>query len=255
MSSLVKYTKYTAADAAEDQKTLESKSGTNYLKVSEGRTIVRYLPALEGKAFQVYHQHFVERPDGTRTSFPCAARDAGEPCPACAHAERLQRSSKPTDKELAKRFFPRKRIVANCIDRGEPEAGPKLHDMPRTIYASLMAILDSPDGDGDFLDPENGFDICIERKGKGQMDTEYKVIAARNNTPLADSVDQMNEWLTGQTDLEVYTTPLSEAETRARITGGQVEPETKSLPESSEADFGDDFVDVGDNADDDEIPF
>jgi len=248
-SNLVEFETYTTEAAEEDEKLLSA--GADFLKLKEGRTIVRFLPAPKGgKVFHVYWQHFIEKPDGSTASFACPNRPGRQPCPVCEYAQKLHNSGNAIDQKTAKKYWPRKRILANVIDRkGDTEKVYAL-GMPPSIYDKLIKIRKNEDFGGDFSHPMDGFDICIERKGTGMRDTEYTVIPSKKNSKLAKTVDEMNELIQSQTDLTAYTRVLGYDEIQGFLTigeSGHQRPESLKGSNSPQLEAGDDDFLEGDD--------
>lgn len=66
-----------------------------------------------------------------------------------------------------------------CIDRKDQEV--RLADFSKSIFLQIKDLANTPEYA--FADVPN-YDITINRIGSGQFDTKYKVIPARQNTPL-----------------------------------------------------------------------
>ena len=98
----------------------------------------------------------------------------------------MQRTGNRTDRDAAYDLFPKLRVFANVLNRATPDTGPVILAFGKTIYDALMALRLDEDSGGDFTHPDTGFDITIERKGTGKMDTEYTVRPARRSTALTD---------------------------------------------------------------------
>ena len=217
-----------AAAEEEAQSKAEGGFGPPYVKLREGRNVVRILPPLPGQRspFVRIWQHFLKDAEGNTVVFECPQR--GKPsheaqrCPACAEAERLDKSPNPVDKKRARDLWPSRRVFANAIDRGDEDAGVKLLAVGKTIHEELLNIAKDPEAGGNFTHPVTGFDIVITRTGTG-MDTRYKVTAARSNSPLSDDPDEVDEWLDDAHDLNEVARVLTLDEIRAAVTGGALE--------------------------------
>jgi hypothetical protein len=204
-TNLVKYGGYSVESAKVEEEEL-GKGGADFMKLEVGKNVVRFLPPPIGRSspFVVVHQHFI-RTDGMSTPavFACPRMMSKKPCPACGEADRLRATGNPADRERAGEFFSSTRVFSSVIDRKHPEMGPRVLAFGKSIHKELTAIRkDEADG-GDFSDPTGGFDIVITRVGTGKNDTEYSV-RTRAPAPLADSVEQMNDWIEAQVDVNVY---------------------------------------------------
>lgn len=104
----------------------------------------------------------------------------GEPCPFMEKYLELKDSSDPDDKELAKKFIPKRRYAVGGIvysdDKGksvEYSGKDKVIVIPRGVYQDIIDLYLDEDEAGDMTDPINGYDIKITRTGSGQFDTTY----------------------------------------------------------------------------------
>ena len=192
-------------DRQDAQVAATSTVGADFMKLTPGKNVVRFLPLSAADTrkspFAVVNEHFFERPDGTRVRFACPRLMESEPCPVCKEADRLRRTGNPIDREQAFELYPRLRVYANVIDRQQPESGPRILAFGKTIWEGLKKIRKDSDEGGDFTDPsEDGFDIIVRREGTGKMDTKYTVQPARNDSELADLGVIDRQW-----DLDKYT--------------------------------------------------
>lgn len=201
MGNLVQYGSYTL-DAAEqeEQDLAASGGGAEFMKLKEGKNLVRFMPPALGveTPFQVVSQHYIKNPTGNAVVFACPRVMQKRFCPACQKANQFKATGNSADKKAAMELFPRRRIFANVIDRTDQEAGPKILAFGKTIQESLVKIRKNEDIGGDFTCPKEGFDIQIERSGQG-LNTSYHVLPARRESPLGNM-----EWIAMQHDLSRY---------------------------------------------------
>jgi hypothetical protein len=207
MSNLVKYQPYTEEDATHEAEDLD-RTAANFLKLSEGRSVVRILPALPGKGygpnknspFRTVFTHFLRKPgEKDALTSACPNKEANQHCVACEIANKLKTSGNKADANLAYDFFAKRRVYVSVIDREDPEKGVQVLGVGKTVHEALVKIRKDVDAGGDFTDPVNGFDIIIERKGTGKTDTEYTVMPARKQSPLGNM-----DWIDEQPDLNVF---------------------------------------------------
>ena len=202
-SNIVQYGTYSLDAAADDRKELDSMGGgATFMKLKEGKNVVRFLPPPVGqnKLFLTVYQHYFKSPIGDSTlSFTCPRMMEKAPCPLCQKSMQMAKSRSKADKDAAREFLPRRRIMANVIDRQDPDAGPKIMGFGKTIQESLVAVREDVDAGGDFCHPDSGFDIIIERRGTG-LNTKYNVIPARQDSPLGNM-----EWIAMQHDLTQFS--------------------------------------------------
>jgi gp32 DNA binding protein like len=202
MSNLVQYGGYSEEAAKAEQEEAE-KGSTDFMKFAAGKNVVRILPPPIGRSspFQVVHQHFVQLDGMTaQASFNCPRMMAKRSCPVCGMVDKLRASGNPVDYDRAGDLLPKLRVYCAVIDRAKPEQGPRVLAFGKSVHKVLTAIRE----EGDFTHPTDGFDIIVNRKGTGKTDTEYDTRAARSNSPLAETVEQMNDWIKGQPDVTMY---------------------------------------------------
>lgn len=207
MSNLVKHQAYTPEDA-EAEATDMDRAQADFMKLGEGRTVIRILPALVGKGygpnktspFKTVWTHFLSKPLSSETlSTACPSRELNQPCMACEMANKLKAKGNKIDTDRAYQLFPKRRVYMCVIDREAPEKGVQVLGVGKTIHESLTKIRKDVDAGGDFTDPgPEGFDIIIERKGSGLI-TEYTVMPARKPSPLGNM-----EWVEQVPNLDVF---------------------------------------------------
>lgn len=223
MANLVKYGEYTLEAAQEEQQRIdEGGSGGDFMTLEEGKNVVRFLPPKVGvkSPFHIVDQHYIKVPGAvSELKFTCLRKTYRKPCPACMKAEALKNSGNPVDADAARDYWPRRRVYANVIDRSEPEKGPRILGMPKTIHEALVTMRQDSTAGGDFCNPAKGFDIVIHRKGTTKMDTEYSVSGARESSRLCADEQQMADWIEAQHDLTTLVKVHSEQEIRDLLAG------------------------------------
>ena len=227
-NEIVQYGEYTEAEATA---VAETGARNNFFKMEAGKSRIRVLPPLLGKvALKVVSQHFVDVPGATRPivfACPRILSQGKQRCIVCEKAQKLERSGSPADRDRANDLFPRRRVFANIIDRSRPDDGPLVYEFGKTVHEALAGLRNDQDAGGDFTNPYKGFDVIIERKGTGRMDTKYTVRAARQSTVLSEDSEQMNDWIKNQADLDTQARLLSDDDIRRRLSeaaGQQPEP-------------------------------
>jgi hypothetical protein len=202
MSNLVKFGSYTEEAAKAEAEELDKGSG-EFMRFEVGKNVVRFLPPPVGRRtpFVIVQQHYIQLPGmASPASFNCPRVMARQACPACSEVDRLRLTGNPVDFDNAKDLLPKKRIYANVIDRKHSELGPRVAAYGVKIHDALTKIRE----DGDFTHPIEGFDIVVNRVGQGKNDTEYDVRASRQNSQLAETAEQMNNWIEAQKDVVVH---------------------------------------------------
>lgn len=178
-------------DAAREQaEEVGASDGGEFLKLSVGKNVVRFLPPVAGQktCFVIVHEHYIDVPGAKGPVVSaCPRMMAKQPCVVCSRVAELNASGNPADRDAAYRMRAQKRIYSNVIDRKRPEMGPVVLGYGKQIFDQLMGILEDPDAGGDFTNPtDGGCDVVIERVGTSKDDTKYTVRCSRKNSPLGD---------------------------------------------------------------------
>tara|TARA_Y100000593_G_scaffold94946_1_gene197496 strand:- start:6455 stop:7222 length:768 start_codon:yes stop_codon:yes gene_type:complete len=104
--------------------------------------------------------------------------------------------------EMAKKLYPKMRIYAACIVRGEEDKGVKLWGFGRTVYQKLLGLMLDEDY-GDITDPIEGRDINVVcSKNPGQQWAMTEVTPRGKQTKLSTDPKQTKEWMSNLPDVE-----------------------------------------------------
>lgn len=192
-------------------------SGTGKLLfLKEGTVRVRPLPVGEEEEFVAEVTQFYL---GEKLKGVFSPSQFGEPCAIMEAYEELKSSKNEDDKELAKKFVPKKRYLMPCIvytdDAGktiDKEKGIVLVQLTNSLYQEIIDLYLDSDEWGDMTDPKAGYDLKLTRTGSGKMDTEYTVKPCKP-TPIAKEYSKT-------VDLESLIKEVipSYEETKAKIT-------------------------------------
>ncbi len=165
---------------------LKSKGGKgNITFIKEGTIRARVLPVSEEDDFVIEVTQFYLGPDIKGVFSP---QTFGEPCAIMEKYNSLKESGDPDDKELAKKFSPKKKFLVPVIimdDRGKSVDGEKgitLLQLTNGLYQELIDLYLDEDEWGDMTDPEDGYDIKFTRTGTTMTDTEYSLKPCKNTT-------------------------------------------------------------------------
>jgi len=233
-SNLVEYGEYDVNAAAEESKTVERETGSEFLtiKAQKQRHRLRIVPPPKGKKspFLVVFLHYIKVDDETIVvTCPQKTPPKGErrKCPVCKEAERLAKSGNPVDRKAAWNLKPKLRVYANTVRKlkgGDVDSEVKVWGFGKQIYDQLRDIREDIEEPIDFTHPIDGFDIMLKRTGSGARDTEYDVKLDRRESQLAPTNDEMNELILEQHDLEKkYATLPSDDELYAALDGERPE--------------------------------
>lgn len=105
-----------------------------------------------------------------------------EPCPIMEKYQELKNSKDEDDKKLAKSLVPSRRYVIGALIFKDEKGNELDYNgkgrgvmIPASVYQDIIEYYLDEDEAGDMTDPDNGYDIKIERSGSGQFDTSYSV--------------------------------------------------------------------------------
>lgn len=106
---------------------------------------------------------------------------------------------KTSDKEnwsLSGKLYPKLRIYAPIIVRGEEEKGVRLWGFPQGIHKALLSLAEDEDI-GDYTDPMNGYDMIVEQTpGNPYPDTTVRI--KPKMVPLSTDAAKAEMWLKTQ---------------------------------------------------------
>lgn len=160
------------------KKQLESKgSGNGFVFCKDGTTRIRIKSPGDDQELGIELVTFFLGGDIGSVYSP---ETFGEPCPFMEKYLELKNSSNELDKELAKKFIPKRRYALGCLvysdDKGKSvdyNGQDKVVIVPRGVYQDIIELYLDEDDYGDMTDPKEGYDIKITRSGSGQFDTTY----------------------------------------------------------------------------------
>lgn len=152
-------------------------------KPNDGENVIRILPpswdGADHYGLDVY-VHYSVGPDNSAYLDLFKMKKMPDPI-----TEESQRARQDGDEEYAKQLDSKKRVLVYLIDRDKPKEGPMLWAMPWTVDKEIaIHSWDNRTQEALPIDsPDDGFDVIINRQGKGAR-TEYTVKIARNSSPL-----------------------------------------------------------------------
>lgn len=164
-----------------------SRRNANYFSFQPGRNIVRIMPPWEGADdfSRPMGKHWNLGPEG-KTNVFCPKHTAGLPCPICEELDAIWKT-KPDDatKEWLKNVGASQRYYVNLVDLNNLEEGVQIGELPKSVLEEIWNIMvDEDTGLGDITDWDEGFDLIIEKTGKG-IGTRYSVRAKRSPTAIS----------------------------------------------------------------------
>ena len=104
--------------------------------------------------------------------------------------------------EMAKKLYPKMRVYAPVVVRGEEDKGVRIWAFGKTVYQSLLNIMLDEDY-GDITDPAEGRDIkvvCTKAPGRQWATTEVRPRGKQSS--LCEETKRAKEWLDNVPSLE-----------------------------------------------------
>ena len=102
--------------------------------------------------------------------------------------------------EMAKKLYPKMRVYAAVIVRGEEDKGVQLWGFGKLVYQKLLGIMLDEDY-GDITDPKTGRDIKVVcTKPPGQQWAKTEILPRGRSTKLTDDAKNAKEWITNIPD-------------------------------------------------------
>lgn len=155
-------------------------------KPNDGDNIIRIMPPTWDKAEHYGLDVFVHYDVGPDSqTYLCPDKMKGDPCPICDERAKATRDG---DTEYAEKLKPTKRVLVWMIDRNQEKDGPVVWSMPWTIDRDIVKlVVDKRSGEVlPIDDPQDGYDIEFERKGKGPRTQYIGLAVARRSSDLGD---------------------------------------------------------------------
>ena len=104
--------------------------------------------------------------------------------------------------DMAKKLYPKMRVYAACVVRGEESEGVKLWGFGKTVYQKLLTLMLDEDY-GDITDPLDGRDINVFcSKNPGQQWAMTEVTPRGKTTKLSSDSKQAKEWIGNIPDID-----------------------------------------------------
>tara|TARA_R110001583_G_scaffold34771_10_gene116352 strand:+ start:466 stop:1224 length:759 start_codon:yes stop_codon:yes gene_type:complete len=123
--------------------------------------------------------------------------------PILEFATQLRKTGEKDNIELSKKLFPKLRIFAPVIVRGEEDKGVRFYEFGKMVYQELLGVMSDEDY-GDITDISKGRDITVEvipAAETGKMFNTTTVRVKPNQTQLVEDAKQVESLLENQKDL------------------------------------------------------
>ena len=121
--------------------------------------------------------------------------------PIMEFATQLRKTGEKDNIELAKKLFPKLRIFAPVVVRGEEDKGVRFWEFGKMVYQELLGVMADEDY-GDITDISNGRDINVEvipAKETGKMFNTTTVRVKPNTSALVDDKKTVESLLDNST--------------------------------------------------------
>ena len=160
-------------------------SDDRFWKPQEGTQTIRIVCPLDGDPFRDYLYHYRLGADNNVTFI--SPRTFGKTDPIAEFGNQLWNEGTEESKEMARKFFPKMRVFAPVVVRGEEEKGIRIWGFSKTTYERLLSIVLDPEY-GDVTDIHSGTDIRLDYgKKSGQMYASTELRPNRRTSALAKS--------------------------------------------------------------------
>ena len=131
--------------------------------------------------------------------------------PILEFASQLRKSNEPDNVELAKKLYPKMRIFAPVLVRGEEDKGVRFWEFGKMVYTELLGVMMDEDY-GDITDIAAGRDITVEvipAAETGKMFDTTTVRVKPVQSPLSKDGSAAEGYLDNQKDIKELFTKFS----------------------------------------------
>ena len=164
------------------------------------KSVVRIVPYAHNKDFPFSELYFYF---GIGKPRMIALSNFSESDPILEFATTLKKSGDKENMELAKKLYPKLRIFAPVVVRGEEDKGVRFYEFGKMVYQELLGVMADEDY-GDITAVQNGRDVTVEvipAAETGKMFNTTTVRVKPNQTPLSKNAEKAQSLLDDQKDL------------------------------------------------------
>jgi hypothetical protein len=132
-----------------------------------------------------------------------ALSNFSETDPILEFATTLKKSGDSENFELAKKLYPKLRVFAPVLVRGEEDKGVRFYEFGKMVYQELLGVMADEDY-GDITDIQKGRDVTVEvipAAETGKMFNTTTIRVKPNQTPLVEDASKAEGLLENQKDL------------------------------------------------------
>ena len=208
------------------------------------KSVVRIVPYAHNKDFPFSELYFYF---GIGKPRMIALSNFSESDPILEFATTLKKSGDKENMELAKKLYPKLRIFAPVVVRGEEDKGVRFYEFGKMVYQELLGVMADEDY-GDITAIQNGSDVTVEvipAAETGKMFNTTTVRVKPNQTPLSDDAKTAESLLENQKDLVSLFKKYTFEEMKDELQGwlkpseedGGKETEVKAAPSKTKKDI------------------
>jgi len=131
-----------------------------------------------------------------------APHQFGKPDPIQELINKLREDASKESYDLAKKLYPKMRVYAPVLVRGEEDKGIRVWAFGKTVYQTLLNIMLDEDY-GDITDPLEGRDVKVVcTKAPGRMWASTDVRPRGKSSVLSDNTDTASSWISSIPSLD-----------------------------------------------------
>ena len=130
----------------------------------------------------------------------------GKPDPIQELINKLREDASKESYDLAKKLYPKMRVYAPVLVRGEEDKGIRVWAFGKTVYQTLLNIMLDEDY-GDITDPTDGRDVKVVcTKAPGRMWASTEVRPRGRSSVLSENTETATSWINSIPSLDdMYT--------------------------------------------------
>lgn len=190
-----RYGKVDLGDVLNRHDEIKANMSGDIWKPKVGTNVIRILPPWsedQTKPFREFGVHWNIGPN--EQPVVCLRKEKGVPCFLCEQVEALLESEDPKDQEIGAELRAGNRAYLNILDMNDLDSGVQVMSCGIKMLSEILAYFADPDW-GDLTDPEEGYNVTIEREGTGKNKTRYTVRAKKKSSPIPDEgyLDQLKD--------------------------------------------------------------
>ena len=164
------------------------------------KSVIRVVPYAHNKDFPFSELYFYF---GIGKPRMIALSNFDESDPIMEFATELKKSGDKENAELAKKLWPKLRVFAPVVVRGEEDKGVRFYEFGKMVYQELLGVMADEDY-GDITDIEHGRDITVEVLPAAETGKRFNTTTVRvkpKQTPLVEDATKAESLLENQKEV------------------------------------------------------